>query len=137
MSCVKKRRQLHLTFAQSDITKEQQASSVERQMNDFKRTVVHRSLTVKDLDQAELAVIKFCQGKRFPEELICLGKGQPVKKSCHLHKLCPQLQDGILRVGGRLNRSRCLLSRCLDVYACGRETSYNPSKRPPHLRALT
>jgi len=104
MSCVKKRRQLQLTFAQSDINKEQQASSVERQMKDFKRTVVHRSLTVRDLDQAELAIVKFCQGKRFPEELISLGKGQPVRKSSHLHKLCPQLQDGILRVGGRLSK---------------------------------
>lgn len=104
MSCVKKRRQLHLTFAQSDINREQQASSVERQMKDFKRTGVHRSLTVKDLDQAELAIIKFCLGKRFPEELISLGKGQSVKRSSRLHKLCPQLQDGILRVGGRLSR---------------------------------
>lgn len=43
MSCVKKRRQLHLTFGQSDISEEQQASSVERQMKDFKRTAVHRS----------------------------------------------------------------------------------------------
>lgn len=54
MSCVKKRRQLLLIFAQCDISNEQQASSVERQMNDFKRTAVHRSLTVKDLDQDEL-----------------------------------------------------------------------------------
>ncbi|KAE8300343.1 hypothetical protein D5F01_LYC00480 [Larimichthys crocea] len=104
MSCVKKRRQLQLTFAQSDIIKEQQAYSMERQMKDFKRTVVHRSLTVTDLDQAKLAIIKFCQGKRFPEELIGLGKGQPVKKSSHLNKLCQQLQDGILRVGGRLSK---------------------------------
>lgn len=50
MSCIKKRRQLYLTFAQSDISNEQQASSVERQMKDFKRTVEHRSLTVRDLD---------------------------------------------------------------------------------------
>ena len=104
MSCVKKRRQLHLTLAQSDINKEQQESSVEEQMKDFKRTAVHRSLTVVDLDEAELAIVKFCQGKRFPEELICLEKGQPVKRSSHLHKLCLQLQDGILRVGGRLSR---------------------------------
>ena len=40
---------------------------------------------MKNLHQAELAVIKFCQGKRFPKELINLGKEQPVKKSCHLH----------------------------------------------------
>ena len=51
-----------------------------------------------------MAIIKFCQGKRFPEELNSLGKGQPVKGSSHLHKLRPQLQVGILRVGGRLSR---------------------------------
>lgn len=105
MSCVKKRRRLHLTIAQSDVSKEQQASSVEEEMKDFKRTAVHKRLTVEDLDQAELAIIRFCQGKRFPEELASLRKGQPVKKSSHLHKLCPQLQDGVLRVGGQLSRS--------------------------------
>ncbi len=80
-------------------------------MKDFKRTAVHRSLTVKDLDQAELAIIKFCQGKRFPEELTSLAKGQPVKRSSHLHKLCPQLQDGVLRGGGRLSRLSVLWKR--------------------------
>lgn len=62
-------------------------------MNDFKRTAVHSRLTVKDLDQAELAIIKFCQGKRFLEELTSLVKVQPVKRSNHLHKHCPQLQE--------------------------------------------
>lgn len=104
MSCTRERRRLQLNFGQSDINKEQQRSSMEEQMNDFKRTAVHRSLTVEYLDQAELAIIKFCQGKRFPEELVSLEKGQHVKKSSHPHKLCPQLQDGILRVGGRLSR---------------------------------
>lgn len=40
MFCMKKRQQLHLTFAQPDITKEQKTFSVEEQMKDFKRSVV-------------------------------------------------------------------------------------------------
>ncbi|KAL0178992.1 hypothetical protein M9458_024434, partial [Cirrhinus mrigala] len=68
------------------------------------RTTMYRSLTKEDVDRAELAIIKFCQRQRFPEELDSLEKEQHVKKSSHLYKLCPQLQDGIMRVGGRLSR---------------------------------
>lgn len=34
-----------------------------------------------------------------------MEKGQPIKMSSHLRKLCPQLQDGVLRAGGRFSRS--------------------------------
>lgn len=101
MSCLKETRHFHQTVVQSD-NNAQQSSSVAEEIDYFKRT--SSKLTVEDLDRAELAIIKFCQGQRFPEELASLEKGQHIKISSHLHKLCPQLQDGILRVGGRLCR---------------------------------
>lgn len=83
----------------------QQDSSVEEEITKFSGTNVSRSLTVEDLDQAELAIVRYCQRTRFPEKLASLEKGQPITMSSHLRKLCPQLQDGVLRVGGRLIRS--------------------------------
>lgn len=60
---------------------------------------------MEDIDKAELAIIQFCQRRKFFEELSCLEKGQNVKKSSHLYKLCPRLEDGVLRVGGRLSKA--------------------------------
>ena len=52
-----------------------------------------------------MAIIQFCQRRKFLEELLCLEKGQNVKKSSHLYKLCPRLEDGVLHVGGRLSKA--------------------------------
>merc|ERR1712035_283207 len=71
----------------------------------FKSTTVLGALTVEDIDKAELAIIQFCQRRKFVEEISCLEKGQNVKKSSHLYKLCPRLEDGVLRVGGRLSKA--------------------------------
>ncbi|CAI5670611.1 unnamed protein product [Oreochromis niloticus] len=105
LSFVKKRRELCSSLPQSEVSKEQQKSFVEEKLRNFKRTSVIKNLTVEDLDKAEVAIIKFCQRMRFSLELVSLEKGQPIIKSSPLRRLCPQLQDGILRVGGRLSRS--------------------------------
>lgn len=65
---------------------------------------MHSRLAVKDLDWAELVIIKFCQGQIFSEEIGNLEKGKHINISSNLHKLCPQLKDVILRVGGHLSR---------------------------------
>lgn len=41
----------------------------------------------------------------YKHELECLTKGMTVKKNSHIQKLTPTLQDGVIRVGGRLVRS--------------------------------
>ena len=102
LSCAAKRKQIIAVRAQSRII---QKSSVEEEMKRFKKTIVIQTLTVEQLEKAELAIVKYCQHKTFPEELVSLEKGQPIKTSSHLRKLCPQLQDGVLRVGGRLSKS--------------------------------
>ena len=54
---------------------------------------------------AELEVIMFCQIRRFSEEFSCLQKGESVKRGSHIRRLNPKLEDGVLRVGGRLSRA--------------------------------
>ena len=60
-------------------------------------------LTVEDLTTAEMEIIKFCQGETFQEEICLLKKGIGVKKTSHLRKLDPIIENGVLRVGGRLS----------------------------------
>ncbi|KAL2099502.1 hypothetical protein ACEWY4_003896 [Coilia grayii] len=62
-------------------------------------------LSMEEFSRAEKAIICFCQRRRFPDELICLQNGERVKKSSHLYKLDPILEDGVLRVGDRLDRA--------------------------------
>ncbi|XP_059391451.1 uncharacterized protein LOC132124461 [Carassius carassius] len=64
-----------------------------------------KSLTLDDLDVAESEIIKFSQRQQFGEEIQVLEKGKQLSRSSQLFKLDPILQDGTLRVGGRLNKS--------------------------------
>lgn len=64
-----------------------------------------QALTVEDLCEAELAIIRYCQQQRFGEEIDTLSAGKrTVSRQSTLYKLDPQLDDGLLRVGGRLTR---------------------------------
>ncbi|XP_037631889.1 uncharacterized protein LOC119491753 [Sebastes umbrosus] len=62
-------------------------------------------LTAEDVAMGEIEIIKFCQSQGFGDELISLQKGDKLKGSSHIVKLDPVLQNGILRVGGRLHQS--------------------------------
>jgi len=60
---------------------------------------------VVELKKAELEVIRYCQRKRYSDEISSLQKGENVKKNSHIYKLNPILEDGVIRVGGRLSRA--------------------------------
>lgn len=62
-------------------------------------------LTLEDQVGAERAIIGYCQGQRFSEEISALSsrKATVSRQSC-IYKLDPILEDGLLRVGGRLGR---------------------------------
>ena len=66
-------------------------------------------LTVDELKAAERVILICVQQKYFPEEMTALqGQGSKpryIKKSSRLSKLDPILQDGLLRVGGRLRHA--------------------------------
>lgn len=61
------------------------------------------TLTVDDLKDSKLEIIRHCQRKRFHKKINSLKNGEPIKRSSHLYKLNLVLQDGTQRVGGRLN----------------------------------
>ncbi|XP_065926161.1 uncharacterized protein [Magallana gigas] len=63
-------------------------------------------LSAEDLQEAEVAILKFIQIKSFASEIEELKKGHPVKLSSNVRKLDPILDDGLIRVGGRLHRAR-------------------------------
>ncbi|XP_043241053.1 uncharacterized protein LOC122391322 [Amphibalanus amphitrite] len=62
---------------------------------------VSARLTVRDLQDAESAIIRFVQRRVFPEELTRTH----VKKGSPLYRLSPLVVDGTLTVGGRLKNS--------------------------------
>lgn len=55
--------------------------------------------------KGEMEIISFCQRKRFPDEFNCLQRGGRVKRTSHIYKLNPVLENCVLRVGGQLSRS--------------------------------
>ncbi|TWW61444.1 hypothetical protein D4764_04G0000910 [Takifugu flavidus] len=74
-------------------------------MEKYRSTMERRSVTFEQLMTAEAEIIRYSQSQCFPEEIRALCSNKPVKKSSQLYRLDPMLQDGFLRVGGRLNRA--------------------------------
>ena len=69
-------------------------------------------LSVKELHEAEIQIVKFLQWKYFLDELQSLSTGKTVKGSSQLVSLDPFLDNnGIIRVGGRLNYAPIKFSR--------------------------
>ncbi|KAK7890880.1 hypothetical protein WMY93_022843 [Mugilogobius chulae] len=62
-------------------------------------------LTLDELQGAELSIIRYCQQQRFTEEVEALTRNNRVSRQSSIHMLDPVLQDGLLRVGGRLNKA--------------------------------
>lgn len=59
---------------------------------------------MEDLAEAERSLLSYIQRKSFRDEVTSLQKSQPVKRSSRIYKLDPILQNGIIRVGGRLSK---------------------------------
>lgn len=59
-----------------------------------------------DLSEAETSTVRFSQLERFLDEIAALSSGKSkVKRESHIYKLDPIYNRGLLRVGGRLNKS--------------------------------
>ncbi|XP_076853974.1 uncharacterized protein LOC143509288 [Brachyhypopomus gauderio] len=87
------------------LTSSQKRKSLKPELQKERIKVSGESLTTADLQRAEEAIIRFYQQEKFPEEIAALQEGRSVKRSSDLYKLDPRLQDGMLRVGGRLSRA--------------------------------
>ena len=78
-------------------------------------------ITVQDLEEAELAIIRYTQSQSFGEEIKSLGQPHEekkeheqrhqrkstneIRKRSSLYRLDPLLDNGLLRVGGRLSNA--------------------------------
>lgn len=85
--------------------KEASTMSEEIRMSQFKKAFKGKNLTCDDLSEAEMEIVKYCQKQSFEQDLAMLKEHQRVKKNSSLYKLTPVLQDGVIRVGGRLSRA--------------------------------
>lgn len=61
---------------------------------------------MEELNRVEMEIVQYCQQCSFQSEISALKKGEQVlKRKSPIYRLDPYLQDGILRVGGRLHKS--------------------------------
>lgn len=63
------------------------------------------NLTLEDMENAERAILVFKQHQHFKQDIALLERGKPCMKDSSILKMDPMLNQGILRVGGRINRS--------------------------------
>ena len=85
-----------------------------RLTDDNRRNVI-QAITVDEMKTAERVLLKHVQNTNFSDELVSCGedvrgtnnltRGTRVKKTSPIFKLDPVLIDGLLRVGGRLQRA--------------------------------
>ncbi len=75
----------------------------------FKASLGAQYITLDDLLKAEKGIVEFCQKQRYTEEMSRIEKasvlGKCLSRFSSLYKLDPVMDDGVLRVGGRLNKS--------------------------------
>ncbi|XP_055018962.1 uncharacterized protein LOC129411624 [Boleophthalmus pectinirostris] len=105
LSLVQHRQQLRETLVGSDLSPAQLEKELKIQMENIKSKMSKDLLSVEDMVAAEKAIVHFCQRRRYPEEFAYLDKGECVKRTSHLYRLNPILDNGLMRVGGRLSRS--------------------------------
>ena len=60
-------------------------------------------LSVQEVEGAEVFIIEFLQKKHFAAEMENLSAGKVLKKTSPLRNLDPFMEDGVVRVGGRLS----------------------------------
>ena len=62
-------------------------------------------LTTDDLQKATTAVVRLVQNEAYADEMGDLEKGKNVKHSSRIVKLRPMLDNGVMRVGGRISEA--------------------------------
>lgn len=86
-----------------------QTRSQSKTLDDEKKTLVGRCISMGDLQRAEKAIVVFCQQQMYPEEMAKLKVPAAAKtglsRKSTIYRLDPVLEDGVLRVGGRLKRA--------------------------------
>ena len=102
MLTVKKRKEL----SSGPIPTRSSSQKGSTELSAFRPTLGGQLLTVEDLSQADRSVITDVQKQSFPVEMAALETAPfRVQKSSKICRLDPILDEGIMRVGGRLHRS--------------------------------
>ncbi|XP_078032247.1 uncharacterized protein LOC144467474 [Epinephelus lanceolatus] len=95
--------------ASADLNKdklETQEHAAERKIQSFKATLKGQSLTPEDLEKAGQSIIQYVQEHKFKAEIASLKNGcKNVSKGSPLYRLDLVMDNGILRVGGRLDKA--------------------------------
>ncbi len=100
-----KRKELKTTISQSENNPEKQDKLVAQHMKKFRSTIQQQPLSLEELIEAEVELVRMSQLQDYTEEICALKVNAPIKKRSQIYKLDPMLQDGILRVGGRLHKA--------------------------------
>lgn len=78
-------------------------------MKAFKTSLGGQSIGLDDLLKAEKAITEFCHKQRYAEKISRIEKtsflGKRLNQFSSFYRLDPVMDDGVLRVGGRLNKS--------------------------------
>ena len=101
-----KRKEYEINVDQTETDQDKRNLKVQEEIKKLRQTVDKKALSVQDLKDAELVLIRFSQREMYPEELASLqSKDSQVRKSSQLCRLDPVLHERVIRVGGRLNKS--------------------------------
>ena len=65
----------------------------------------NKELSVEEMNNASLMILKLVQEEAFPKEIKYLRQNKSVPASGQLSDLNPYIEDGLVRVGGRLRKS--------------------------------
>lgn len=74
-------------------------------MTKLKAELKGQSVTAEDVSEAETAIVRFSQKDKFSVEIANLQKRKAVKGNSDISRLDPMLEDGLLKVGGRLSKA--------------------------------
>lgn len=90
---------------EKELTESKDKKAVEKHMKKFRASLGAQSLSVEDMAQAEKSIVRCSQWQSFAQEIADLEEDGHVKTNSTIFRLDPILQDGLLRVGGRLRRA--------------------------------
>ena len=86
-----------------------QSKMLESKRKASKSELGSQCISLDDLMKAEKAIVMFCQHQSYPEEMAKLAKtkfvGKGLGRNSTIYKLDPVLENGVLRVGGRLSKA--------------------------------
>ncbi|XP_059931369.1 uncharacterized protein LOC132474599 [Gadus macrocephalus] len=90
-------------------TTRSQSKMLESKRKASKNELGSQCISLDDLMKAEKAIVMFCQHQSYPEEMAKLAKtkfvGKGLGRNSTIYKLDPVLENGVLRVGGRLSKA--------------------------------